>query len=58
MDGRRAGGLHHAPWHNKSLIEEVNGRKDVYFDMRKRWRKTKPLLPDRRAPARRALAAR
>jgi beta-glucuronidase len=46
------------PWHNKSLIEEHNGRKDVYFDMRKRWRKTKPMLPLRRAPARRALAAR
>jgi beta-glucuronidase len=32
------------PWHNKSLIEENNGRKDVYFDMRKRWRKTRPLV--------------
>jgi beta-glucuronidase len=32
------------PWHNKSLIEENNGRKrPVYFEMRKRWRKTKPL---------------
>jgi beta-glucuronidase len=32
------------PWHNKSLIEETNGRKrPVYFEMRKRWRKTKPL---------------
>jgi len=31
------------PWHNKSLIEENNGRKDVYFDMRKRWRKTRTL---------------
>jgi beta-glucuronidase len=31
------------PWHNKSLIEEHNGRKAVYFDMRKRWRKTRPL---------------
>jgi beta-glucuronidase len=31
------------PWHNKSLIEEHNGRKDVYFDMRKRWRKTRAL---------------
>jgi beta-glucuronidase len=46
------------PWHNKSLIEENNGRKDVYFDLRKRWRKTKPLLPRGRAPARRALTAR
>jgi beta-glucuronidase len=33
------------PWHNKSLIEENNGRKDVYFDMRRSWRKTRPLLP-------------
>jgi beta-glucuronidase len=41
------------PWHNKSLIEENNGRKPAYFDLRKRWRKTKPLLPARRAPARR-----
>jgi beta-glucuronidase len=42
------------PWHNKSLIEETNARKRVYFDMRKRWRKTKPLVGVRRAPARRA----
>jgi beta-glucuronidase len=35
------------PWHNKSLIEEHNGRKPAYFDMRSRWRKTRPLL---RAP--------
>jgi beta-glucuronidase len=33
------------PWHNKSLIEENNGRKRIYFDMRARWRKTKPLRP-------------
>jgi beta-glucuronidase len=33
------------PWHNKSLIEENNGRKRIYFDMRSRWRKTKPLRP-------------
>jgi beta-glucuronidase len=46
------------PWHNKSLIEEYNGRKDVYFDMRKRWRRTKPLLPVGRRPARRSLLAR
>lgn len=26
------------PWNNKSLIEEYNGRKPVYFDLRKRWR--------------------
>jgi beta-glucuronidase len=39
------------PWHNKSLIEENNGRKGVYFDMRKRWRRTKPLLPVGRRPA-------
>jgi beta-glucuronidase len=31
------------PWHNKSLIEEHNGRKPVYFDMRKRWRQTRAL---------------
>jgi beta-glucuronidase len=36
------------PWHNKSLIEENNGRKRIYFDMRARWRKTKPLRPVRR----------
>jgi beta-glucuronidase len=36
------------PWHNKSLIEENNGRKQIYFDMRARWRKTKPLRPVRR----------
>jgi beta-glucuronidase len=36
------------PWHNKSLIEENNGRKRIYFDMRSRWRKTKPLRPLRR----------
>jgi beta-glucuronidase len=35
------------PWHNKSLIEEHNGRKDIYFDLRKRWRKTKALLSPR-----------
>ena len=32
------------PWHNKSLIEENNGRKPAYFDMRRSWRRTKPLL--------------
>jgi beta-glucuronidase len=42
------------PWHNKSLIEETNARKGVYFDMKKRWRRTKPLLPVGRRPARRA----
>jgi beta-glucuronidase len=31
------------PWHNKSLIEENNGRKPAYFEMRKRWRATKAL---------------
>jgi beta-glucuronidase len=46
------------PWHNKSLIEENNGRKDVYFDLRRRYRKTNPLLPRGRAPARGALTAR
>jgi beta-glucuronidase len=46
------------PWHNKSLIEENDGRKPAYFDMRRRWRKTKPLVGVRRRPARRATAAR
>jgi beta-glucuronidase len=46
------------PWHNKSLIEEFDARKRVYFDMRKRWRKTKPLLPVGRRPARSAPPAR
>ena len=27
------------PWNNKSLIEETNARKPVYFELRKRWRK-------------------
>jgi beta-glucuronidase len=31
------------PWHNKSLIEETNWRKPVYFAVRKRWRRTNPL---------------
>jgi beta-galactosidase/beta-glucuronidase len=31
------------PWHNKSLIEETNARKPVYYDMRKRFRKTRTL---------------
>jgi hypothetical protein len=31
------------PWNNKSLIEETNARKPVYFELRKRWRKTRPL---------------
>lgn len=31
------------PWHNKSLVNEDNGRKLVYFDVRKLWRKTRPL---------------
>jgi beta-galactosidase/beta-glucuronidase len=31
------------PWHNKSLIEENNGRKDAYFEMRRRWRATPAL---------------
>ena len=26
------------PWNNKSLIEESNERKPVYFELRKRWR--------------------
>jgi beta-glucuronidase len=40
-----------APWHNKSLIEETDARKGVYFDMKKRWRRTKPLVPAGRRPA-------
>jgi Glycosyl hydrolases family 2, TIM barrel domain len=31
------------PWHNKSLIEENNGRKPAYFEMRRRWRATNAL---------------
>jgi hypothetical protein len=31
------------PWHNKSLIDETNRRKPVYFEVRKRWRHTRPL---------------
>jgi beta-glucuronidase len=31
------------PWHNKSLIEETNARKPVYFDLQKRFRKTRTL---------------
>jgi beta-glucuronidase len=26
------------PWNNKSLIEEYDGRKPLYFELRKRWR--------------------
>ena len=26
------------PWNNKSLIDETNARKPVYFELRKRWR--------------------
>ena len=31
------------PWHNKSLIEENNGRKPVYFGVRRLFRRTKTL---------------
>ena len=31
------------PWNNKSLIEESNERKPVYFDLRKRWRRAQAL---------------
>jgi beta-glucuronidase len=31
------------PWNNKSLIEQTNQRKPVYFEVRKRWRRTRPL---------------
>jgi len=29
------------PWNNKSLIEEFNERKPVYFELRKRWHKAR-----------------
>ena len=43
--GRAARPLDYAtsPWNNKSLIEETNVRKPVYFELRKRWRRTRPL---------------
>jgi beta-galactosidase/beta-glucuronidase len=31
------------PWHNKSPIEENNGRKPLYFELRGLWRRVKPL---------------
>jgi beta-glucuronidase len=31
------------PWNNKSLIEENDGRKPVYFEVRRLWRPEKPL---------------
>jgi beta-glucuronidase len=31
------------PWNNKSVIEESNERKPVYFDLRKRWRRSNAL---------------
>ncbi|HYP48375.1 MAG TPA: glycoside hydrolase family 2 TIM barrel-domain containing protein [Thermoleophilaceae bacterium] len=31
------------PWHNKSLIDESNARKPVYFALRSKWRRTRPL---------------
>jgi beta-glucuronidase len=31
------------PWHNKSVIEETNARKPAYFELKKRWRKTRAL---------------
>ena len=31
------------PWNNKSAIEESNERKPVYFDLRKRWRRSNAL---------------
>jgi beta-glucuronidase len=31
------------PWHNKSFINEDNGRKPSYFAVQKLWRKTRPL---------------
>ncbi|MBA3264011.1 MAG: beta galactosidase jelly roll domain-containing protein [Thermoleophilaceae bacterium] len=41
--GGAPGGWSTPPWNNKSLIEEFNERKPVYFDLRKRWRKTRVL---------------
>ena len=32
-----------APWNNKSLIEESDQRKPAYYDLRKRFRKTRTL---------------
>ena len=31
------------PWHNKSVVNEDNGRKLAYFELRRLFRKTKPL---------------
>jgi beta-glucuronidase len=31
------------PWNNKSLIDETNARKPAYFDLKKRFRKTRTL---------------
>jgi beta-glucuronidase len=31
------------PWHNKSLIEETNVPKPVYFDVKRMWRRVRPL---------------
>ena len=31
------------PWHNKSLIEETNGRKPVFLTAARLFRRTKPL---------------
>jgi beta-galactosidase/beta-glucuronidase len=31
------------PWHNKSLLDQTNARKPVYFEVRKHWRRTRPL---------------
>ena len=31
------------PWHNKSVINEDNGRKLAYFALKLKWRKTRPL---------------
>ena len=38
LDRRRPARLVHSPWNNKSLIEEFDERKPVYFELRKRWR--------------------
>jgi beta-glucuronidase len=32
------------PWHNKSFVEETNVPKPAYFDVRRMWRRVKPLL--------------
>ena len=49
LDRRRAAPWSTPPWNNKSLIEESNERKPVYFDLRKRWRATRGRCADSRS---------